>query len=361
MAGRACQSTESDVLQAARGRPHRSRGIPPHPNLSSRLALTNHLPGAQENLKILKQYSKLLSQACAVGQPLVSSPDPLLPAHAQPLSATPASYPRNLQWFESLSKPCVGLDSAGAERITQLLRLHAACDKSVPSLPRDQAYELAKSLPHFDRDLTAYYLAPPADAPEYDLHVAHSIMRLNAPKDLDALQRQLAAWRNQGLLHVLSVAAQHMPELADWFPVDTPSEDHDEEAHSLALTLRALRDSPRDYGRTISDFIATQDPAAPTAQAIASTLDRLAILMSLKSDAPTEPEHDLRVCLAAFPRLESLGAHEIWCRIKPALQQALPPSILRVDPSSSCVRKRVRKQPTSNAGTWYAPHSRTVT
>ena len=335
--------------------------FPPQPNLPPPLALTNHLPGAQENLKILKQYSKLLSQACAVGQPLVSSPDPLLPAHAQPLSATPASYPRNLQWFESLSKPCVGLDSAGAERITQLLRLHAACDKSVPALPRAQAYELAKSLPHFDRDLTAYYLALPANAREYDLHVAHSILRLHSPADLDTLHHQLATWRNQGLLHVLSVAAQHMPELSDWFPVDTPYQDKDEEACSLHECLRALSKAPRDYARIISDFIAKQDPDTPTAQAIAATLDRLAILMSVKSNAHREPNHDLRAALLAFPHLESLEPQDVWARIKPALVRSLPPSLLRVDPSSSCVRKRVRKQPTSNAGTWYAPHSRTVT
>ena len=302
--------------------------------------LTTPTHTQQENLKILKQYTKLVSQACH-GQDTLS-------AHAQPLSPTPSTYPRTLQWFEHLARPYQGLDEFGVSRITELLRLHAACDKSVPALPRAQAYELAKSLPHFDRDLTAYYLALPANAREYDLHVAHSILRLHSPADLDTLHHQLAAWRNQGLLHVLSVAAQHMPELSDWFPVDTPSQDKDEEACSLHECLRALSKAPRDYARIISDFIATQDPDTPTAQAIAATLDRLAILMSVKSNAHREPNHDLMAALLAFPHLESLEPQDAWARIKPALVRSLPPSLLRVDPA--CARKRVKHI----KGTWYA-------
>ena len=295
----------------------------------------------QENLKILRQYVKLLAQACREHETLQA-------AHAQPLSPHPAAYPRNLQWFEHLARPYQGLDDAGRARITQLLQLHAACDKSVPALPRLQALELAKSLPHFDRDLTAYYLSLPATAREYELHVAHSIMRLHSPATPEDLQRHLSTWRHQGLVHVLSVAGLNMPDLADWFPVDTPSNDKDGGVSSLHECLRALSKAPRDYARTISDFIATQDPAAPTAQAIAATLDRLAILMSVKSNAHREPNHDLRAALLAFPHLESLEPQDAWARIKPALVRSLPPSLLRVDPA--CARKRVKHI----KGTWYA-------
>lgn len=171
-------------------------------------------------------------------------------------------------------------------------------------------------------------------------------MRLHGPADLDALHRQLDAWRNQGLLHVLSVAAQHMPDLSDWFPTDTPDHNRDEDARSLRLCIAALGKTPRDYARTISDFIATQDPSTPTAQHIAGTLDRLAILMSVKSDAPLEPDHDLRAALRVFPHLESLEPQDAWARIKPALVRSLPPTALRVDPV--CARKRVKHA----RGTW---------
>jgi hypothetical protein len=135
-----------------------------------------------------------------------------------------------------------------------------------------------------------------------------------------------------------------MPTLADWFP---PSENRDEDgAVSLLLALQALRAHPRDYARTIADFIDTQDPATPTAQAIATTLDRLAVLMSVRSDAATEPEHHLAPLLAAFPCLDALEPHDLWRRLKSALVRSLPPSLLRVDPA--CARKRVRQAP----GTW---------
>jgi hypothetical protein len=290
----------------------------------------------QENLKILRQYTKLLSQACHGQDPLT--------AHAQPLSPSPTTYPRNLQWFEHLAKPYQGLDEFGVSRITELLRLHAACDKSVPALPRQQAYELAKSLPHFDRDLTAYYLSLPVHAREYELHVAHSIMRLHNPSTLEELHHNLGTWRNQGLLHVLSVAALNMPDLADWWPVLDKNKDTD--ACSLHECLRALHTAPRDYSRTIRDFILTQDPATPTAQAIAATLDRLAILMSVKSNAAQEPDHDLEAALRAFPHLESLEPQDVWTRIKPALVRSLPPSVLRVDPV--CAKKRAKQV----KGTW---------
>lgn len=311
---------------------------------SSRLSLSPSLPltkKTQENLKILRQYAKLLTQACHKH----ATAD--LAAHVQPLSPNPTTYPRNLQWFEALARPYQPADTQSRARVEQLLQLfEASCHKSENhSDRRPLAYDLAKTLPHFDRDLTAYYLSLPDDTSlrEYHLCVAHSIMRLHDPPDLAGLKQHLATWRNQGLLHVLSLAAMHMPDLADWFH---PPLDKDEEAHSLVLTLEALRMQPRDYAQTISDFIATQDPATPTAQAIATTLDRLAILMSVKSDADVEPQHDLAQALAAFPCLDALEPHDLWCRLQTDLVRSLPPSLLRVDPV--CAKKRVRQA----RGTW---------
>lgn len=361
------------------GRPRRAHGQSP-PRLLTHLAQENPTVSpsqpspksnpchAQENLKILRQYARLLTQACHKH----ATAD--LAAHVQPLSPTPTTYPRSLQWFEALARPYQGTDTQGQARVEQLLQLFAAssstCGKSeahgnpralaydlAKTLPhldlsngyrRALAYDLAKTLPHFDRDLTAYYLSLPEHDDdtahrEYHLCVAHSIMRLHDPPDLATLRQHLATWRNQGLLHVLSLAAMHMPDLADWFhpPLD---DNGDEEAHSLVLTLEALRAQPRDYARTISDFIATQDPATPTAQAIATTLDRLAILMSVKSDA--DAEHDLAKALQGFPCLDALETHELWCTLQPALVRALPPSLLRLDPS--CAKKRVKQA----QGTW---------
>jgi hypothetical protein len=196
--------------------------------------------------------------------------------------------------------------------------------------------------------LTAYYLSLlPNTAREYELHVAHSIMRLHSPANPEDLRRQLATWRHQGLVHVLSVAALNMPDLADWFPVDTPDRSTDEDARSLHHLLEQCKADPGKYESDIGLFIAALgDQKSPTAQAIATTLDRLAVLMSVKSNASDEPGHDLASCLQAFPRLDSLEPQDVWTRIKPALELALPPTLLQLDPA--CAKKRVKHA----KGTW---------
>jgi hypothetical protein len=178
---------------------------------------------------------------------------------------------------------------------------------------------------------------------EYELDVAHSILRLHAPATLEGLRQRLPVWRSQGLLHVLALAAAHMPEPADWPAPDS----------SLGYCLEALQRAPREHAKTIESFIATQDLATPAGQAIAATLDRLAILMDVKSDAETEAGHDLARALAAFPgSLDAMPQAELWCSLKPALENALPPSILRVDPAWA--RKRAKAGATVAKGTWYA-------
>ena len=171
-------------------------------------------------------------------------------------------------------------------------------------------------------------------------------MRLHNPPTLDILHQTLSAWRNQGLVHVLSVAALNMPELSDWFHDAAPNTAELNTLKTFFQCLRSLIEKPQDYIKAIGNFIDSQDPASPTYQAIATTLDRLAVLMSVKSNAPLEPDHNLEAALQAFPRLEALEPHDAWTRLKPALVRSLPPSVLRVDPV--CARKRVKQA----KGTW---------
>jgi hypothetical protein len=145
-------------------------------------------------------------------------------------------------------------------------------------------------------------------------------------------------------MHVLSVAALNMPTLAHWFPVDTPDPDKDLCACSLSYCLESLQNTPGSYAHPIESFIDTQDHTSPTAQAIAATLDRLAVLMGVKSNA--ELEHDLSVSLAGFPQLDTVEIPDAWALLKPALEQAFPPSCLRVD--AVWANKRAKL----GAGTW---------
>ena len=308
----------------------------------------------QENLKILKQYGKLLTQACHHHTSL-SAPSP---AHAQPLSQRPTSYPRNLQWFEALTAPFKPLDEPARARIHELLELRAACSRppvplpDAPALRCELAAQLAMELPHMDRDLVAFSLLTPVTearpVTELDVHVAHSLLRLTPDSAVNC------PWRHQGLVHVLALAAVHMPLLSDWFPPPLaldPAVDTD--AQALIHCLEQLNANPRDYENTIHRFIAALGgQASPTAQAILTTLDRLAILMGVKSNAIDEPAHDLPAALSSFPHLESMEPQDVWRRIKPALERALPPSLLRVEPASACARKRVKKIQATLTGTW---------
>lgn len=139
-----------------------------------------------------------------------------------------------------------------------------------------------------------------------------------------------------------------MPDLADWFQSadGKPLQECDDDMRSLAHCLEALRATPTGYTHVIESFITTQSPETPTAQAIAATLDRLAVLMGVKSNAVDEPSHDLSSTLAAFPHLDALDPQDVWHRIKPSLEASVPPSVLRLDPASA--RKRVKQAP----GSW---------
>lgn len=296
---------------------------------------------SQENLKILRQYSKLLSHACHYAP--AHPDDQPIPAHAQPLSRCPpdAAYPPHLQWFQHLAdRPYRGLDAAADARIHTLLKLHLAVQPSEKQKksPQQQAYELALSLPHYDRDLTAFYLSTAPPDHEYELEVAHSIMRLHAPPTPPAL----AHWRQQGLLHVLHVAAVNMPDHAqDWgLPAHQPLRD------LLAVLNHPSPQSPAERLEAIQRFVAAHDPSQPASQHVASCLDRLAVLMGVKSNAPTPEKHDLAACLAAFPHLEALQAASTWATIKSALENALPPSLLLLD--ATCAKRRIKQAD----GTW---------
>jgi len=319
----------------------------------------------QENLKILKQYGKLVSQACAEAiktKRADAEHDPLA-AHVQPLSPTPNTFPRNLQWFQDFARPFQHLTDQARARVLQLLELKAASTSqpfpTAPALQCELAASLIQELPHFDRDLVAFALLTPIATAlprtELDLFIAHSLLKTN-PTSSTHLLLQQTPWRHQGLVHVLSVAAFAMPTLPDWFPINTPSHSTDEDARALHHFLELHNADPSKYESGIDLFIAALgEQTSPTSQAIMCTLDRLAILMGVKSNAEDEHDHSLHDVLATFPRLESLEPQDVWASIKPALERAIPPSLLRVEPTSSCIRKRVKKHQTRPAtGTWCA-------
>jgi hypothetical protein len=115
--------------------------------------------------------------------------------------------------------------AAAAASLAFLTRPAAPCDEDhvrrflALHQPKDQvatpaaAFDLARSLPCFDRDLTAYYLTLPATH-EHELLVAHSLMRLvpETVSHADFIHALYPAWRDDpghAMVHVLAVLAAH--------------------------------------------------------------------------------------------------------------------------------------------------------
>jgi hypothetical protein len=260
-----------------------------------------------------------------------------------PTSSSSSSY----GWLRSLTAPASSFHSDAAHQSAMtLLRLQCstATDGDFDALPdhtrRELALQLARQLPCFDRHLTAYYLAPylAPHAPEYELHVAHSILRLSPPSStLTHIATELfPRWREQGLFHVLTLAAVHMPAPdLDWGLADGPHAD------GLATLLKTLP-LARSYdaaARSITAFIHTQQAHTPDARHVACVVDALATLMRVKSNAPyaTPGQHCLDAALASFPPPDrcTIDADHIpllWSTIKPTIERALPPSLLLLPP-----------------------------
>lgn len=277
--------------------------------------------------------------------------------HAAPRSPLFHTSTFLLEWFAPLARPSTAQDSPeGRERVLDSLRLRSACacetpdfDQLSPLAQREAAFELAQELPCFDRDLTSLYLSAGATSAimpqEYELHVAHSLLRLSpAPPSLSHfLANTLPKWREQGLLHVLALAAVNMPSPE----LDWRIDDADYQA-SLRDLLRALP-LARSYDAAadcLSAFISRQTQfimhQGEAAAQMAATLDRLAVLMRVKSNADAAADHSLDASLETFVRVDPAepladAVPRLWAAIKPSLELALPPSLLIPPPAAGVV------------------------
>ena len=295
----------------------------------------------QESLQAFAAHSRRIAQACHASPPNIAT------------ITTNTNTTPQLDWLRALTRPVASFRThTGDERVLDLLRLRHALqhdaanfdDLAAPAR-RQVAFQLARELPHFDRDLTAYYLQPAPDTPEYELHVAHSLLRLHSPPTPDP--EDLATWRHTGLVHVLAVAALHMPAVADWFHCNPPSPTRDPAASALRECLTGLNTTPLSYRKHIQDLVTlllTCEDTATTAttQAIFHTLDTAAVLMRVKSNAPANAPggHCLDSALATFPTeeecaLDAAKLPQLWASIKPALERALPPSLLLPRPADA--------------------------
>jgi len=178
----------------------------------------------------------------------------------------------DLAWLVRLAAPAAPCDMGHVERF---LALHPT---NCEGCPRAAAFKLARSLPCFDRDLTAYYLDSPQAPAEYELCVAHSLMRISPPhvSHADFITSRYPSWRDRdhAMLHVLAVLAAH------W--------DHT----GLPPAPAGLKDLPLARSESEAEHCVDTFMASPQARDLAATIEAAAAIMRVKANI-AGPQPDL--------------------------------------------------------------------
>lgn len=294
-----------------------------------------------DNIKIFQQYTRLISDAC--------HGDSSVPIAAF-LNGCPQSCVCGLEWFAPMCKNC-DVDHSEKEIFDGHVRDWKDSHTNSFSAPEPSdteiLYELHKLLPYKDPKLLRYMIS--RENPflkEYEMKVMENILNLNKDKSWHDIQGEFQQWREGGLLHCVLLAAQHMPKIDDWLPLELHHSGHAEKFETLLSQLRSAS-SEKEIANALQTYLKRDyDPTHKSNLLISGTLDRLAVLMRVKSNGQglartflyeqdgtsqfTEFKHefDLDKALGAFPK----SLHEdplcAWETICDALEGAIPPSLM---------------------------------
>ena len=272
--------------------------------LGDSVALTSHI-------KTLKQYGKLLTYACHFPESPIS--------HF--ISGHPNSCVDGLEWFKPMCEVYT-LSSKDQGRITKMLQLWKASPENTDHLDDQRsAFALLKELPNFDPDLMHFFLNS-QKLRGYEVHVAGVLLRLFPT--MDTFLDQFHNWRSHGLTLPLLLACDRMPHILDWVPEELSNEASAKSFSTLILSMNHAH-SPDDVKSILMD-LSDQDINEASGQRIAQLLDRVAILMRVKSNG--WETYDLNTSLQSFPDLQTADLPDIWSNIKNAIECSFPPSLL---------------------------------
>jgi len=251
--------------------------------------------------------------------------DPAGPLGAFLLQDDPAPH---LAWLRPLKSPLLF-----AEALVPTFERQLALFRPEGGPIAAQYYAMLQAVPNLDLDLVKYVvkMALPS-ARGYDAHVALALMAVAPDLPYDAFRDRLAAWRFEGLLFPLLVAARHMPALNDWLPVEL--QPPAAAWQDVLDGLNAARNQA-DLDAALDRIDQHLDWGGHAGLFISSLLDRAAVQMRVLSHRST----DLDAALALFPHWAEARTPQIWREIKAALEAAIPPSAL-------CPRLAGYKSPT---------------
>jgi hypothetical protein len=318
ISSRLCTHLGAQALATAPKVPHSKWAhSPPIPPPASPVLPHGSLWSLINHVKVLHQYTTLLSEAASGQGP-----------HSPLLCGTPEvceTHPR-LAWFSPLCGPASEAHEEEYQRHVDLWR------RANPGLFRhsEAAYHVHQGNLVEDRNMTRFLVSKILDHPmEYEVDVAGNLLRAR-PDSFDDFQCRLVNWRKAGLYHALCLAARNMPNAEDWVPKSLLHESGDWQDLLDQFNRSSFCTKERMAG--VCEALADRSPAL--CNHICSLLDKVAILMRVKSNPPTPSAstrlddylHMLQLPVdESSPYTHCLGT---WGKLRPIIEEAVPPSLL---------------------------------
>ena len=276
------------------------------------------------SLRVMAQYTRTLGSMC--------DRHPFLHAH-------PTTCINGLEWLSRFLQPV----QAPCPEVLESIRAFRASPQAEKGLPDARlAFEYHQRLILSDRDATRALIAehfPAMNCKEYEVDICAYMLSPAGGMDYHAWLAAFPAWRDSGLFFPLALSAAYMPHLGSWLPAGKRGSPF---ADAFQACLNALGSPARDRDAPLRALaMAWASDQTGASQVVAATLDRVAVLMGVKSNGRDAGGFSLASALAAFPR--SFGAQNMhesnyraWHAIRPAIEAAFPPSLLL----APCVRPR---------------------
>jgi len=287
------------------------------------------------SLRVMAQYTRTLGVMC--------EHHPFLHAH-------PSTCVIGLEWLSRFVQPIQEPAQDVRDSLEQSVEMfrqaqQRALGPTASAITRERAtFDYHSRLTCSDRDVTRILIAqhfPTMECKEYHVDVCAYMLTRGIGMAYDDWLSAFPAWRDTGLLFPLALSAAYMPRVEAWLPEDKLDT-------SFAITFQRCLDTlgrpdvdPAPALKAMAAVWAADSTGS--AHLIAVTLDRVAVLMGVKSNGSGPGEFSLAAALAAFPRSfgdPDAGMHECnyraWHAIRAAVEATFPPSLLL----APCVRPK---------------------
>lgn len=306
-----------------------ARGAPPAPppwsspgtdaEPSSVSSCTGRVWKVANQLRVMAQYTSILSDAASSSYFLLGSPSTCV---------------EGLEWFCNFAHPVHPLSLQEYQKVNDYL---AACAKASGVTVQRACFNVHRAVVKPERNLTQVLLEQHFSGPfvQYELDVC-AYMLADPNLTYEGWISGFPAWRQSGLYYPLALASVYMPGSHSWLPEEV-HESRLAQAFGICLTSLNRPTEVEYHAQALHNLAdAWSTDTTGTSDLLAGILDRLAVLMGVKSNGVPgkEGSFDLLCRLRDFTSEIRLceNAHEqnfrAWHALKGAVERAFPPTLL---------------------------------